>query len=79
MILCNSGLVTQRLSQQLPRASVLTSLSFGITEPLQSFSCGYLRLKDHYTCPKEKPENWFSLEPGSPNVCFLCIMDNATL
>ena len=47
-ILCNSGLVTQRSRQQLPRVSVLTSLSFGITEPLQSFSCGYLRLYNPY-------------------------------
>ena len=44
MILCKSSLVTQHSRQQLPRVSVLTSLSFGITEALQSFSCGYLRL-----------------------------------
>ena len=49
----SSGLVTQRSRMQLPRVSVLTSLSFGITEPLQSFSSGYLRLKDRYKldCP----------------------------
>jgi len=28
--------------------SVLTSLSFRITEPSQSCSCGYLRLRDLY-------------------------------
>ena len=45
-MLCNSGLVSQRLLQHQRRVSVLTSLSFGITEPLQSFPCGYLRLKE---------------------------------
>ena len=58
-ILCNSGLVTHHSRQQLPRVSVLTPLSFGITEPLQSFSCGYLRLKDRY-----------SLHPVTRGICF---------
>ena len=52
-MLCNSALVTQRSRQRLPRVSVLTSLSFGITEPLQSFSCGYLRLRDRYMVSEE--------------------------
>ena len=52
-MLCNSGLVTERSCQHQRRVSVLTSLRFGITEPLQSFSCGYLRLKDRYMVPEK--------------------------
>ena len=47
-MLCNSRLVTQR-SRQHQRASALTSLSFGIKEPLQGFPCGCLRLKERHS------------------------------
>ena len=54
-----TGLVTQRTRQQLPRVTVSTSLSFGITGLSQSFSCGYLRLKDRYNIPR-------GTKPASP-------------
>jgi len=47
-MLCNNSLVTQCLRQHQHQVSVLTSLNFGITEPFQSFSCGFLRLKECY-------------------------------
>ena len=52
-ILCNSGLVTQRLlasaSDHELKLMYRHFMSFGITEPLQSCSFGYLSLKDLYT------------------------------
>ena len=46
MILCNGGLVTQHSCQRATTNWLYSnSLSFGITEPSQSCSCGYLSLR----------------------------------
>ena len=41
-----------------------TRLSFGITEPLQSFHCGYLQPKERYTGPRGS--GLFLIQRNSP-------------
>ena len=87
-MLCNSGLVTQHLRQHQQRVSVLTSLSLGITEPFQSFSCGFLRPKECYKYRRhiiKAPRSfscrcffWKAMVPRSGRFFLFCFQSNAS-